>query len=1088
MKKTNKLISILLAVVMLLSMAPLSLTASASANDKVFIGNASIIHLKGNAATIEAGSKANFTKIKIGNEYVDFSQYKYSNGEDMFTLGDSNYEADLSGAKITGAQSSSMIGDVNITMTGGVVKYLNGSCTNSDAVLTGNVNITMTGGKVNEIWGAEYGVDGDVNITVTGGKVNVAIHIMYRETTITGDGNVIITGGSSCTVNKMYTYGTIKGSTNLYSTLLPYGYAKDNFTNFIYRDGSNWKFGGNTATALNGYTLTIASGQTATVDSGKTLSGTIVNNGTINVKNGGTLSGTVTNNGTIWGYGNISGVTNSGSGKTIKKVTASGTNVTFNDSAWQNNKANYDDAYNATLTADSGYALPASVTVKVGGTTLAESAYTYDASTGALSIPSAKITTDATVSASAPLNLSDSANRFIMLEKAEYTYTGSAITPALWVNGLKANANDYTAEYSDNTNVGTATVTVTGKNSYTGSKVLTFTILPANISEATVTLGDSLTYNGATQTQTVKSVVFNGKVLTEGVDYVVSGNTAKDAGTYTLTITGINNAVGTITKNWKIAPKSVTTSATVQDKVYDGTTTVDASTVSIIFDGVVDGDDVSAESVNAIFTNANAGNNKTVNVSYKAVGEDVANYNFSDGVTVPENALYFIKAKANILPKDISDAQIVLGDALTYNGEEQTQAIESVTVDGFDVTYDVSGNTATNVGVYELTITGNGNFSGTKTALFEVAPDTSTIDALTVDNVKSSDKEVIEAVAKQIENAVTDLAGDEKKAEYKAIADKCDELLAKIDATADEIARIDEAVNSYDKETVTSADISEISKLIDDIKALTDGQNITDDEKSALEENNEAIDELIEKLTEIAEEIKKVDETVKSYDENSVKSTDKEDLEQLKADIQALIDSENTTENEKTALEDMIKNIDGLEDKIEEIENQLEEIKGVENNFNPEKVTSDDKADIEEKIAEIENVNPDNLTEEQKAEYAEIKAGFEALLEEIEKAGSDVDTVGAELEMFDEERVTIFSKDEIEALKAKIEELLADTNMGEAEKAKLNEYKAQAEKLIEIINTPAKYFAMRIFYFIWDALHWLSSHVVFIFNWILAMF
>lgn len=122
--------------------------------------------------------------------------------------------------------------------------------------------------------------------------------------------------------------------------------------------GTTWKFGGNTATALNGNTLTIASGQTATVDSGKTLSGTIVNNGTINVKSGGTLSGTITNKGTIWGYGNISGTTNSGSGKIIKKVTASGTNVTFNDSAWQNNATNYDDAYTATLTAASGHRHP----------------------------------------------------------------------------------------------------------------------------------------------------------------------------------------------------------------------------------------------------------------------------------------------------------------------------------------------------------------------------------------------------------------------------------------------------------------------------------------------------------------------------------------------------------------------------------------------------------------------------------------------------------------------------------------------------------------------------------------------------------
>ena len=1432
MKKTNKIISILLVLVMMLTMAPLSLTASAAANDKVFIGNASIIQLKGNAATIEAGSKANFTKIKIGNEYIDFSKYKNSPyGEAMFTLGDSNYEADLSGSEIRGAQYISMTGDVNITMTGGVVQKIIGSCANRDAVLTGNVNITMTGGKVNDIWGAEFGVDGNVNITVTGGTVIDTICIMYRNTTITGDGNVIITGGSSCTIYKVDTLGNIKGSTNLYSTLPPYGYDKDNFTNFVYSDGSNWKFGGNTATALKGNTLTIASGQTATVDSGKTLSGTIVNNGTINVKNGGTLSGTVTNNGTIWGYGNISGVTNSSSGKIIKKVTASGTNVTFNDSAWQNNKTNYDDAYNATLTAASGYALPASVTVKVGGTTLAESAYTYNASTGALSIPSAKITTDTTVSASAPLNLSDSANRFIMLEKAEYTYTGSAITPALWVNGVKANANDYTAEYSDNTNVGTATVTVTGKNSYTGSKVLTFKILPANISEATVTLGDSLTYNGATQTQTVKSVTVNGITLTEGIDYTISGNTAKDAGTYTLTITGINNAVGTITKNWKIAPKSVTTSATVQDKVYDGTTTVDASTVSIIFDGVVDGDDVSAESVNAIFTNANAGNNKTVNVSYKAVGEDVANYNFSDSVTVPENALYFIKAKANILPKDISDAEIVLGDVLIYNGAEQTQTIESVTVDGFDVTYDVSGNTATNVGIYELTITGNGNFTGTKTALFTITPkdisggevvlgdalkyngceqdmtvesvtvdgmdvtytasgyiatnvgiypltvtgtgnfcgeitvlyeievNTSAIDGINTSNVKSTDIATIENFLYQLDNAVTDYADEDKLAEwdelraycnellakekeiteeYKRIilavrsydestvksADKdaliqldediyalaltdnlteqkiqgleeahdkilvlldkitgisdeikriieevdkyvfesvkstdkadieqliediavllatqnitpderalleiadetCNKLIAKIDETiaevervdnetnaydietvtaedkenienlladigvitdtdnltADErtqlngnaetleallekinavaeeivriedavnvydestvkspdtedlnqlkadikaltdgenitegeranlteldgaldvllkkiadtqveIERIDEAVNGYDIESVNSADIQALGKLIDDIETLTDGDNITEEEKAALEDNKATIDALIEKLTEVAEEIARVNEAVNGYDESAIKSTDSADLAQFKADIQALIDSTNVTENEQIALGKMIADIEALEEKIAETEAKLEKIQDIENGYTPETVTSDDKAAIEETLAEIESVNPDNLTAEQKAEYAQIKADFEALLAEIEEANAQVDVIGAELEMFDEERVTIFSKDEIEALKAKIDELLADTNMGEAEKAKLNEYMSQAEKLIEIINTPAEYLAVRIFYFIWDALHWLSSHVVFIYNWVLAM-
>ncbi|MBQ2694050.1 MAG: hypothetical protein IJF57_00720, partial [Clostridia bacterium] len=90
--------------------------------------------------------------------------------------------------------------------------------------------------------------------------------------------------------------------------------------------------------------------------------------------------------------------------------------------------------------------------------------------------------------------------------------------------------------------------------------------------------------------------------------------------------------------------------------------------------------------------------------------------------------------------------------------------------------------------------------------------------------------------------------------------------------------------------------------------------------------------------------------------------------------------------------------------------------------------------------------------------------------------------IGVELEMFDEERVTKFWEDDIEALKAKIDELLADENMGEAEKAKLNEYKAQAEKLIEIINTPKEYFSLRFFYFIWDCLNWKWDGILWVFS------
>ena len=57
---------------------------------------------------------------------------------------------------------------------------------------------------------------------------------------------------------------------------------------------------------------------------------------------------------------------------------------------------------------------------------------------------------------------------------------------------------------------------------------------------------------------------------------------------------------------------------------------------------------------------------------------------------------------------------------------------------------------------------------------------------------------------------------------------------------------------------------------------------------------------------------------------------------------------------------------------------------------------------------------------------------FEKMLGE-----KDAADIGVELELFDEERVTKFWEDDIEALKAKIDELLADENMGEAEKEQM---------------------------------------------------
>ena len=73
-----------------------------------------------------------------------------------------------------------------------------------------------------------------------------------------------------------------------------------------------------------------------------------------------------------------------------------------------------------------------------------------------------------------------------------------------------------------------------------------------DISAAVVTLGATQTYDGSLKTQTIESVVLGGLTLEANKDYIVSGNTGTNAGTYTMMINGTGDYKGTIAKSWEI--------------------------------------------------------------------------------------------------------------------------------------------------------------------------------------------------------------------------------------------------------------------------------------------------------------------------------------------------------------------------------------------------------------------------------------------------------------------------------------------------------------------------------------------------------
>ena len=74
------------------------------------------------------------------------------------------------------------------------------------------------------------------------------------------------------------------------------------------------------------------------------------------------------------------------------------------------------------------------------------------------------------------------ANADVAVEGKSFTYTGSPITPAVSVtlkNTQLVEGRDYTLAYTDHTNAGTATVTVTGQGNYIGTAKKTFVISKA---------------------------------------------------------------------------------------------------------------------------------------------------------------------------------------------------------------------------------------------------------------------------------------------------------------------------------------------------------------------------------------------------------------------------------------------------------------------------------------------------------------------------------------------------------------------------------------------------------------------------------
>ncbi len=302
------------------------------------------------------------------------------------------------------------------------------------------------------------------------------------------------------------------------------------------------------------------------------------------------------------------------------------------------------------------------------------------------------------------------------------TFTGSAIKPTVKVTayGAEVPTKSYSVTYKQNTNVGTATITVTGKGNCQGKVTKTFQIVPKNItSDFAVTVAKA-TFADKALTPAV-SVKWNKKTLKKNKDYTViyeNNVTAagiEDTNAPKVIVSGIGNYAGQLIQPFSIVPKQIAASSISVQLAYDGPN----SRIRVLA-GKTELDQTQYKAV--LYQ---AGTTTEITLNAILLGEK-----YDAEITLLGN--YQVKNKPSALKKnivskrDINSLQIQFSEensTLTYNGKAQKPKPTITDIDGKTITtsnYTIVYANNVNAGEAKAIITGKGSYAGSRSLNFTI--------------------------------------------------------------------------------------------------------------------------------------------------------------------------------------------------------------------------------------------------------------------------------------------------------------------------------------------------------------------------------
>ena len=325
-----------------------------------------------------------------------------------------------------------------------------------------------------------------------------------------------------------------------------------------------------------------------------------------------------------------------------------------------------------------------------------------------------------------PLTADGTISGFVNKETATFTTTGSQTEVGNSKNtySIKWNGTAKSTNYQISEAVGTLTVTQQSidpedpENNYNG---------------VTINNPSNSVYDGKEHKWSPAVTDKEGNALVEGTDYEVAYSTSdfrNVTGTITVTITGIGNYTGKVTRTYEITPKAYTVTTESANKVYDGT----ALTAGGKIEGIVDGENVEFKVTGSQTNKGTSKNTYSLKWNGSAIETNYALASEAIGdLTVTEQTIDPGKDPDNPNP-NYSGVTINNPSNSVYDGKEHkwspavTDKEGNALVEGTDYEVAYSTSDFRNVtGTITVTITGIGNYTGTVTRTYEITPKAYTV-------------------------------------------------------------------------------------------------------------------------------------------------------------------------------------------------------------------------------------------------------------------------------------------------------------------------------------------------------------------------